>query len=105
MTFTPYGAHGSLVCRDERGRFCSPPPGWVEVWAEARRRQQAADRRARLAAGALLHWELGDEHPRAERPLRRRTPTVAAHVRRGQIFTMPLRELARRHRERYLAGR
>lgn len=105
ITLAPFGAHGSLVCRDARGRFCSPPPGWREMWLEAGRRQKVAELRARRAAGAALHRELGDEHPRSERPLRLHTPTVAAHVRRGQIFTMPLRELARQHRERYLTGR
>lgn len=62
LTLTLYGAHGSLVCRDEAGRFCSPPPGWREMWTEARRRQQVAERRSRLAADAAIHRVLGQNH-------------------------------------------
>lgn len=62
IALTPYGAYGSLVCRDARGRFCTAPPGWRAMWLEAGRRQRAAELRAQRAIGAAAHRELGSEH-------------------------------------------
>lgn len=81
IILTPFGAFGSLVCRDARGRFCSAPPAWRAMWAETRRRQQAAERRSRLSAGSLLHRELGSDHP--ERAPRLQTPGQVAWIRRN----------------------
>lgn len=70
-------------------------------------RAQAEERR-RLALTAPLRATRHAIHSTGSapwsKPARLHTPAVAAHVHHGNLFTMPISELAARHRERFHRG-
>lgn len=102
---TALRCHGATVYRDTRsGRFAGRAD-----WLDQKAAQALADRqRAEATAPSRgVRYLVYQAAPPVRAP-RACTPTVAAHERRGLLFTLPLEEaraLARRHRERHHTGR